>query len=84
MHIYLKLTILYVFEDVVYSVWRRVISITPSPWSCESHKATENKLRDWKYNWRTLSLGGMETETCSPGWGLDARLRAMLRKKKML
>jgi hypothetical protein len=36
----------------------------------------------WGYNWATLSLGDINTERPGPsGWGLDARLRALLYKK---
>jgi hypothetical protein len=37
----------------------------------------------WGYNWATLTLGDINTERLGPlGWGLDARLTALLCKKK--
>jgi hypothetical protein len=35
----------------------------------------------WGYNWATLFLGDINTETSPPGLGLDARLMTLLCKK---
>jgi hypothetical protein len=52
-----------------YPVWRRVIILPP--WPRQSQKATKREPGAWGYNWATLSLGNINTETWSSrlgGW----------------
>jgi hypothetical protein len=62
-------------------LWRREIP-QQQPW--ELRKVTNREAGAWGYNWATLSLEEINTETWSPGWGLDARLLTLLRRRTIL
>jgi hypothetical protein len=49
------------------AVWDRV----PPPQPCESQKATKRAPGAWGYNWATLVLGVINTETLPVRWGFE-------------